>query len=180
MSKVIKQMQMNVLKNDFKDVRDLVVLNVVGLSAINTNSLRLALRKKGIRLQVVKNSLAQRVFRDYGIEMNDAWAGATTIAWGSTSVAELSKEVETVRKKHDKHIKVKTAVADGQEVAFALALKMPTRVEAIGNVLALAMSPGAQIAAAILAPAGSLLSQIQGIKDMQKEEEESPAPAPAA
>ena len=60
MSKVIKQMQMNVLKNDFKDVRDLVVLNVVGLSAINTNSIRLALRKKGIRLQVVKNSLARR------------------------------------------------------------------------------------------------------------------------
>ena len=179
MSKVIKQMQMEVLKNDFKDVRDLVVLNVVGLSAINTNSIRQTLRKKGIRLQVVKNSLARRVFRDYGIEMQDAWAGATTIAWGSTSVAELSKEVETVAKKHEKHIKVKTAVADGQEVSFELALKMPTRTEAIGHVLGLAMSPGSRIAAAMLAPAGSLLSAIQGMKDMKKEDE-TPAPVPAA
>jgi large subunit ribosomal protein L10 len=179
MSKVIKQMQMNVLKNDFKDVRDLVVLNVVGLSAINTNSIRLALRKKGIRLQVVKNSLARRVFRDYGIEIKDAWAGATTIAWGSTSVAELSKEVQTVVKKHEKQIKVKTAVADGTEVPFEMALKMPTRSEAIANVLALAMSPGAQIAAAVLAPGGSLVSAIQGIKDMKKDEE-APTPVPAA
>ncbi len=180
MSKIIKQMQMDVLKNDFKDVRDLVVLNVVGLSAINTNSIRMSLRKKGIRLQVVKNSLARRVFRDYGIEISNAWAGATTIAWGSTSVAELSKEVETVVKKHDKHIKVKTAVSDGLEITFALALTMPTREQAIANVLGLAMSPGAQIAAAILAPGGSLLSAIQGMKDMKKEEEEAPAPVPAA
>ena len=34
MSKAIKQMQMDSLNRDFKDVRDMVLLNVVGLNAI--------------------------------------------------------------------------------------------------------------------------------------------------
>ena len=58
MSKVIKQMQMDALKKDFTGVRDMVLLNIVGLDAIAENQVRLGLRKKGIRLQLVKNSLA--------------------------------------------------------------------------------------------------------------------------
>ena len=65
MSKVIKQMQMDSLKHTFKGVRDLVLLNVVGLGAIPENKIRLDLRKKGIRLQMVKNSLARRVFAEF-------------------------------------------------------------------------------------------------------------------
>ena len=129
MSKVIKQMQMDALKSDFKGVRDLVLLNVVGLGAIPENKIRLDLRKKGIRLQMVKNSLARRVFNDLGVHVKTGWeGGSTTVAWGAGSVAELSKEVETIVKKNDKKMKVKTAVADGQEVAFAVALKMPTKL----------------------------------------------------
>ena len=45
MSKVIKQMQMDSLKDAFKGVRDLVFLNVVGLGAIPENKMRLDLRK---------------------------------------------------------------------------------------------------------------------------------------
>src|SRR5205823_4906236 len=99
MSKVIKQMQMDVLKRDFNGVRDMVVLNVVGLGAIPENKMRLDLRKKGIRLQMVKNSLAKKVFADMGLHVNTIWEGATTIAWGAGSVAELSKEIEAIVKK---------------------------------------------------------------------------------
>ena len=65
---------------------------------------------------------------------------STTVAWGAGSVAELSKEIETIVKKYDKKMKVKTALADGNEVTFAAALKMPTRAEAIGRVVMLAMA----------------------------------------
>ncbi len=138
MSKVIKQMELSALKKTFDGVRDMVVMKVVGLGAIADNQVRLGLRKKGIRLQMVKNSLARRIFGEMGINLNTAWEGSTTVAWGGTSIAGLSQEIATLVKKHDKFIKVKTAVADGLETPFDLALKMPTREEAIGRIVSLA------------------------------------------
>ena len=178
MSKVIKQMQMNALKKDFDGVRDMVMLSIVGLDAIAENQIRLGLRKKGIRLQQVKNSLARRVFADMGINVGTGGEGSTTVAWGAGSVAELSKEIETIVKKYDKKMKVKTAVADGQEVTFDIALKMPTRAEAIGRVVMLALSPARRVASQIVGPASQVCGQIKGIKDSKKDE--APAEAPPA
>ena len=174
MSKVMKQMQMDAMKKDFNGVRDLVMLNIVGLDAIAENQIRLGLRKKGIRLQQIKNSLARRVFMDMGLTIEKAWSGSTTVAWGAGSVAELSKEIDTIRKKYEKKMTVKTAVADGQEVPFATALKMPTKAEAIGRVVMLALSPARRVAGQIVGPASQVCGQIKGIKDMKKDE------APAA
>src|SRR3954466_14687685 len=107
MSKVIKQMQMDALRNTFGSVRDLVLLNVVGLGAIPENQIRLGLRKKGIRMQMVKNSLARKVFNEMGLQVKSVWeGGSTTVVWGGSSVAELSKEVETIVKKYPKLMKV--------------------------------------------------------------------------
>ena|ERR1017187_9267876 len=179
MSKVIKQMQMDSLKDAFKGVRDLVLLNVVGLGAIPENKIRLDLRKKGIRLQMVKNSLARKVFGDMGLQIKGEWEGSTTVAWGGPSVAELSKEIDGVVKKNEKKMKVKTAIADGQEVAFAAALKMPTRPEALGRVVMLALAPAARVAGQIVGPASQLCGQIKGIKDMKKDEAPAETPPPA-
>jgi len=174
MSKVIKQMQMDALKNTFGDVRDLVLLNVVGLGAIPDNQMRLSLRKKGIRMQMVKNSLARKVFADLGLTIAKGWEGATTVAWGGTSAAELAREVETVQKKNDKFIKVKTGVADGQELAFDVMVKLPTREQAIGLVIAAALSGGSRVIGALLGPGGQLASQVKTLAD--KKEEEGAAP----
>src|SRR6266496_1103471 len=141
MSKAIKQLQMDSLKTTFKDVRDLLLLNIVGLDAINDNKIRLGLRKKGIRLHQVKNSLCRRVFGELGLGVDGVWEGSTTLAWGAGSLKELSREIETIVKKHDKKIKVKTAVADGQPIPFAKALTMPTRLEAIGEVIGMIIGP---------------------------------------
>lgn len=174
MSKVIKQMQMDALKKDFNGVRDMVLLNIVGLGAIPENQIRLGLRKKGIRLQQVKNSLAKKVFTEMGLGVKGLAEGSTTVAWGAGSVAELSKEIETIVKKNDKKMKVKGAIAEGQEVAFADALKMPTKAEAIGRVVMLALSPARRVAGQIVGPASQVCGQIKGIKDSKKDE------APAA
>lgn len=176
MSKAIKQMQMDDLKNTFGSVRDLVLLNVVGLGAIPENKLRLDLRKKGIRLQMVKNSLARKVFTDLGLTINMGWEGATTVAWGGTSAAALAKEIETVQKKNDKVMKVKTGVADGQEVAFDVMVKLPTREQAIGEVIGLMLSAGSRLVGAITGPGGQLASQV---KTLSEKKEEGAAPPPA-
>src|SRR5262245_38208620 len=93
-AKQIKQMQMDSLEKTFREVRDFVLLSASGIDAISENRLRLDLRKKNIRLMLVKNSLMQRVFDGLGIPVKDLWAGPTMVAWGGTSIAQLSKELE--------------------------------------------------------------------------------------
>ena len=173
MSKAIKQLQMDALKKSFQGVRDLVMLNIVGLDAINDNKIRLGLRKKGIRLHQVKNSLCRRVFGELGLNADGLKERSTTVAWGAGSLKELSKELETIVKKHDKQIKVKAALADGQAIPFAQALSMPTRHEAIGEIISAMMGPAMTLAAQLSSPAAQLASQIKTISE--KKEEAAPA-----
>jgi large subunit ribosomal protein L10 len=179
MSKPIKQMEMDALKKSFQGIQDLVFLSSSGINCQTDNQLRLALRKKNIRMQVVKNSLARRVFGDLGLKLDKYWEGPTTVAWGAGSVAELSRELETFIKKNDK-MKVKGVLAEGQEISFDRALKMPTRVEAIGKVIAMALSPARRLMAQVVAPASTIAGQVKTLTERPAENSPAPAePAPA-
>ena len=187
MSKVIKQMEMDSLKDTFKEVRDLVVLRITGLSGVADHQFRAALRKKNVRLKVVKNSLARRVFQELGLNVGDEspyWEGPTAFAWGAGSVAELSRTVDgelkapkTAAQYKDKVV-VKGAVADGQPVPFDRALKMPTRIEAIARVISLALAPASRLVSQLKGPGSALASQIKTLAEKKPEGEAAPA-APA-
>jgi large subunit ribosomal protein L10 len=175
MSKQIKQMEMEALKKTFHGIQDLVFLSSSGVNCQTENQVRLAMRKKNIHLQVVKNSLARRVFNDLGLRLDKCWDGPTTVAWGAGSVAELSRELESLIKKSDKKVKVKAVLAEGQEISFDRALKMPTRTEAIAKVIALALSPARRLMAQVLAPASSIAGQIKSLSEKTAKEETAPA-----
>src|SRR2546423_1449338 len=97
MSKVIKPMEMDALRESLSGVRDLVAPSITQLGSIPTSNLRASLRKKKIGLQVVKNSLTRKVFGELGIDIpadSAFWAGPTALAWGGASIAELSRAIE--------------------------------------------------------------------------------------
>jgi large subunit ribosomal protein L10 len=174
MSKVIKQMEMDALRATFQDVRDAVVLSIQGLNCQLDGALRATLRKKNIRLQMVKNSLTRRVLDDLGIRIaadSPWWAGPTTFAWGANSIAELSRAIDDELKKskvaprYKDKVRVKGAIADGQIVSFDLALKMPTREEAIAQILGAILGPGSAIAGCLTGPIAQVASQIQTISE---------------
>lgn len=184
MSKQIKQMAIDVLKQTFQDVRDLVVLSASGNDATADNTLRLKLRKQNIRMQVVKNSLCQRAFGDLGIKVGDYWTGTTTLAWGAGSVAELSRtldrELLDLVKKYPKlkdKYQIKGAIAEGLAISFDRAKTMPTREEAIATILAMILGPARQIAGQISGPAAQIAGQIQTLSEKKLEEEAAPAAA---
>jgi large subunit ribosomal protein L10 len=189
MSKVIKQMEMDALRSSFEGVRDAVVLSVKGLSCQLDGSLRATLRKKNIRLQVVKNSLTRRVLDELGIPIaadSPYWQGPTTLAWGANSIAELSRAIEDELRKSkiapqykDKVI-VKGAIADGQLISFDVAVKMPTRLEAIGQILSAILGAGSAIAGCLTGPISQVASQIQTISEKTEEVAAEAAPAPTA
>jgi ribosomal protein L10 len=191
MSKVIKQMEMNALRSTFEHVRDLVVLSAERLSSQGEYTFRSAMRKKGVRLKVVKNSLCRRVFKDLNLQVPDDspyWEKPTMLAWGGSSIAELSRNIDGelnnpknagLYKDKEKKLRVaiKGAIADGSPVPFDQAKTMPTLPELLGQIVAAIIGPGSQLAACLEGPGGQLASQIQQISE-KKEGEETPA-APA-
>lgn len=189
MSKAIKQMQMDSLKGTFQGVKDLVVLSIKGLDCQADYSLRAALRKKNVRLQVVKNSLTRKVFGEMGMAFDAAspyFTGPTVMAWGAAgaSIAEVSRAVEAeltnakMKAAYKDKVTVKGAIAEGNPVAFAAALKMPTRLEAIGQIVAMIVGPGSAIVGCLTGPASQVASQIQTISE--KKEEAAPETATPA
>ncbi len=181
MSKQIKQMEMDALKNTFQSVRDLVVLSVHKLDCQADHQLRSSLRKKNIRLHMVKNSLTRRVFDELGMKVSKYWEGSTVLAWGGSSLAQLSRELDTLLKKFDKVVQVKGAIAEGQEVTFKQALAMPTREEAIGRIISLALSPASRLLSQIMAPASQIAGQIKTLSEKTEETAAAQAePAPPA
>jgi len=178
MSKLVKQMQMTALAQSLGGVRDMVLLSMTGVPAQVENQMRLSLRKKSIRMQLVKNSLASRVLKDNGIGgLDNFFNGPTVLAWSTAkdaAVSELAKALDEFVKKYSKQITTKTAVADGNPVPFETAKKLPTRAEALSALAAAVLGPGAQLAAATKGPGGALAGAVKSLEDKKEE------PAPAA
>jgi ribosomal protein L10 len=130
--------------------------------------MRLRLRKKNIRVQVVKNSLMNRVFGEFGLKADQWWEGPTLIAWGAGSLAELSRELDGLIKKNDK-IKVKTALCEGQPISFERARTMPTKDEALGRIVMLAMAPAGRIVSQLLSVGGRIAGQIKSVGEKSAE-----------
>jgi large subunit ribosomal protein L10 len=185
MSKVIKQMEMSSLKQSFEGVRDLVVLSVKGLSGQADHGLRMALRKKNIRLQVVKNSLTRRVFQEMGLRIGDDspyWLGPTTLAWGTESAGELGRAIDAELKNpktaatYKDKVAIKGGIVDGQPIDFNKMKEMPTRAEAIAAVLGAILGPVNAMLGCLTGPAGQIAAQIQSLAE-RKEEAAAATPA---
>ena len=98
MSKQVKNMQIAALKSEFGSTRDFVVMGINKLDNDANGALRTNLRKKKISLRVVKNSLARKVLGDLGLNVkgdSPLFTGMTILAFGGSSVSELSREVES-------------------------------------------------------------------------------------
>jgi large subunit ribosomal protein L10 len=183
MSKEVKQMEFTALERTFSGVRDLVLLSPSKIDSGTEYTFRKQLREKKVRVQMVKNSLARRVFEAQGVKLDDkVWIGTTLVAWGADSIKDLSKAVDglikDIEKKDPKQkdkLKVKTAVADGQPVPMATAMAMPTRLEAIGEIVAMILGPASSIVAALTGPAGQVAGQIATIAERKEETAAAPA-----
>lgn len=178
MSKHVKQLEFNYLQRGFEGVEDVLIVNVIGMNSQETYSLRSELRKRGINLQVVKNSLARRVLSAKGLPaLEQAFSGPSAIAWGGEGIVELAKEITSWAKKLEK-FEVKGGCVSGQALdpkGIEALSKLPTRVELLSQLVGRILSPGANLSAQLLAPGGLLASQIKS----KSEQDEPTSPAAA-
>lgn len=168
--KDIKVLELKALKRSFSGVRNFVMLEPNRIHAELDVSFRDTLREKEIQLQMVKNTLFRKVLKDDGIDFDGdgIWGGPTLVAWGPENAKDLSKAIEKVLdgvppdpKTGDK-FRVKTAVADGQAVTLEQAKKLPTRQEAIADLLGALLGPAMNLSAAVAGPGANLAAAVAG------------------
>ena len=184
MSKLVKDLVTEQLKRELDGVQDMLLVNVVGLTANRTSALRKALRAKDIKLRVIKNSLARRATE--GTQLAAAFegsAGTLAMVWGASDIVALAKEV--VRLAGDKEyaaFEPRGGVMGGARLAseeVKAVSKWPSREEQLSLLVGQILSPGAKLNGQLLAVGGALASQI---KQHAEGDEEAPAEsaAPAA
>ena len=184
MSKKIKALEINALRKAFNGVKDYVILEPIKLDSGTEYEFRKRLREKKVTVKLVKNTFAKMVFTENGIAVDNVWSGPTMLVWGADSIKDLANTVDGLIKELKKDpkapdkFKAKTAIADGQPVTLELAKTLPTRKEAIGNVIGALLGPGSAIAGCLVGPASDLAGILKAIEE--KGEKGGAEAAPAA
>lgn len=176
MSKVIKGMMMDEIRQSVGECRDVIVIDMSKLDGKTDNKFRLELQKKGLSLLQVKNSLAKRAFADMGFTaLAKSLTGPSTLVWGADDIVALSKEI-TRWLKDIKKLEIKGGSAGGEAIDAAgveSLSKSPGRAELLSIISGQILAPGAKLSSQLLAMGGKLASQVKKIAD--KEEDAAPA-----
>ena len=171
MSKQVKEMVISALEQRFGDTRDFLVVDTSKMDAVTTNQWRLALKKQEISAISVKNALARRALSQIGIDgMEEVLAGPSTLVWGGEDIVSLSKEIAKWAKEIKK-LEIKGGTTEGKALNSSeveVLSKSPGRLELIGEVVMLALSPGASLAGALLGPGGKVAGCVKAIADKEE------------
>ena len=175
MSKPVKELVRNELMKRFQGIDSLAVVGFTGLDAITTHGVRGRLREKGVRMTVVKNSVARQAFKQMGLqkaaEMLD---GPCAIAYSpdpKIGVVSVVRALLDVAKDSPK-LTVKAALLEGEIFASERIQELstfPTRDEALGQLAALLLAPGRKLAACLIGPGGKVAAILKTIEEKRKE-----------
>jgi large subunit ribosomal protein L10 len=183
MSKKVKSLIEKEFKARLTDVDAVGVISPRGINATKNNQIRRRLREKGLRMLVVKNSLVKRAIDDSSrIKGFDSLLdGPSAIVYGNASIAQIAR-ILLEEKKADDKLELRGVFFDGEIYAgdkgVETASKLPTREEAIANILGAILGPGRKLAAALKGPGGTLGAVLKSIEEKAKEKEGA-APASA-
>ena len=178
MSKLVKNLITKEISEKLKDIDALGVLNPRGINATKNNQIRRRLRDKGLRMTVVKNSLARRALGEGKLKGFDKLLdGPSAVVYGKASISTIARSLME-EKKTDEKIELRGIFFDGEiyigDKGVEQVSKLPTREEAIANIVAAVLGPGRKLAAALKGPGSALGGILKTI------EEKAGAAAPAA
>jgi len=175
MSKRIKNLLTQEYAERLSGVDEALLVNVVGIDANKSVTLRQRLREKDIQMVVVRNGLARRATE--GSPLSTALAGmdgSLAFVWGAEDFVSLAKEITKLDEDKDfEAFKTRGGVMDGEQLSADRVKeisKWPSRQEQLSILVGQILGPGAELAGAINGPAGTLAGQIKS-----KSEEENAA-----
>ena len=186
MSKLVKDLITRELSTRLKDLDGVAVINPRGIDATKNNGIRRRLHAKGLRMMVVKNTLARRATEGSRLKGFDKLLdGPSAVIYGGAdaSIPSIARVVLDEKKNDDK-LELRGVFFDGEiyvgDKGVEQVSKLPTREEAIGQLVSAILGPGAKLAAALKGPGGTLGAVLKTIEDKAKDKEGGAGAAPTA
>ena len=181
MSKQVKDLITKELTTRLKDLDGVAIINPRGINANKNHAIRRRLNEKGLRMMVVKNTLARRAVGDGKLKGFDRLLeGPSAVIYGPGSISSIARALLD-EKKNDEALELRGIFFDGEaypgDKGVEQVSKLPTREEAIANVLGAILGPGRKLAASLKGPGGKLGAILKSIEDKAKEKEGAPATA---
>lgn len=174
MSKPVKNLITKSYQNRFKDINGAVLIDVRGVEALDNNQMRSGLAEKGIKITVVKNSLAKKAFEGGQLaELESMIQGPSALVYAAddqTSVVSVARELITWAKEI-KQMEFKGAIMEGitfgADQITALS-KYPTKDEAQAQAVQLIFSPAQNLVGQIVGPGRNIASLVDAIKESKE------------
>lgn len=167
MSKTIKNLIERELEGKFKDIEGVAVVGSRGLDGNKNNKLRHTLHGKGMKMLVVKNSLARRAAASTKIKgFEKLLDGPSAVIYGNVETSAIARLLMDAKKENDT-LELKGVFFDGEAFAGEAGTKkvstFPTRDEAIGQVVGAILGP-IQTIAAQLNQGGTIAAIVSAIE----------------
>ena len=146
-----KQEELNQLKKDLSEAKNLIVAQFQGITVEQDTDLRLKVRATNSKYRVVKNTLAKIATKGTPAEkLAAALKGPTSIAYNNSDPVALAKALTAYAKTHPVFV-FKTGIVEGRVVNLddlnAIA-SLPSKEELIAKLLFLLNAPAQRIAVA--------------------------------
>ncbi|MCH2141722.1 MAG: 50S ribosomal protein L10 [Phycisphaerales bacterium] len=169
MSKPIKNMMVADYKRRFEGIQDALLVDIRGIEANDNNALRQGLHAEGIRITVVRNTLARDAFKDTSLEtLTEGLEGPSAMCYGGESVVNVARTLIDWAKKV-KNLDLKGACLDGEYFDGHDGVQrlgdFPTREEAQAKAVQLLLSPGGNVVGAAKGPGSAILGIVKEIQE---------------
>jgi len=185
MSKYVKNLIVKELTQKLQEIDAVAVINPRGINATKNNQIRRRLNQKGVKMTVVKNSMARRALTAGKLKGFEALLdGPSAVVYGQkASIAAIARMLLDEQKTEEK-LELRGAFFDGEVYAGQKGMealsKLPTREEALANLVAAMLGPGRKLAASFKGPGGKVGAILKSVEEKAKQKEESAAPAAEA
>jgi len=176
MSKPIKNMMVADYRRRFDGVDNALLVDIRGIEANENNELRQGLHAAGIRITVVRNTLARDAFKDTTLEaLSPGLEGPSAMCYGADSVVEVARAlIDWAKKVND--LELKGACLDGEYFEGHDGVKrlstFPTRDEAQSKVVQLVLSPAGNVLGAATSAGSNLMGIVKEIQERLEKGEE--------
>src|SRR6185503_5691827 len=144
-------------------------INPRGINATKNNNIRKKLHAKKLKMTVVKNSLARKALAESKIKgFEQLLDGPSALVYGQASIADIARLLLD-EKKADEKIELRGVFFDGEvyvgDKGVEQVSKLPTREEAIGQVVALILAPGQKLGGILKGQAGKVAALIKAVEE---------------
>ena len=169
MSKKVKSLIERDLKVKVGEVDTVAVVSPMGVDGNTNNGLRRRLHAKGVRMTVVKNTLAKRAVGSGKLSGFDSLlSGPSALVYGKAGASDIARMLVEAKKENEK-LELRGIFFDGEvyqgDKGVEQVSKFPTRAEAIGQVLSALLGPGSSVLGALLGPGGTVASLVKAIEE---------------